>query len=158
MTELLSPPRRARIELRAPQPLDLVVVAAGVLALTFSFFGYYTVMIQNVSSTTSAWHGFWGWFGAALAAMAALLVAVAWISPVLSPRFACLGGFVLFAAATVSTVVALFENGYDTSGPRAYAMRVDDGHGFGYWISLASIIVGAAASLIRLRQAGAAKR
>jgi hypothetical protein len=159
MTELLSRTSwRPRVELRRPRPLDLVIVAAGALALAFSFFSYYTVTIQNVSSTTSAWHGFWGWFGALLAAVAALLVAVGWLAAAGPPPLSYGGALVLFAAAIASTLVALFQEGYDTSGPRAYALRVDNGHGYGYWVSLGAVVVGAVASLIRLRQAAAAGR
>ena len=158
MTELLSGPSRPRVEIRRPQPLDLVVVAAGALAVAFSFVSYYTVTIQTVSSRTSAWHGFWGWFGAVLAAVAAALVTLAWCAPALSSRRAAGAVLVLFLAATVSTLLALFQDGFDTARPRAYAMYVHSGHGYGYWISLASVILGATASLVRLRQVGASGR
>ena len=152
MTELLSRPPRPRAEIRRLQPLDLLAIAAAALALIFSFFSYYTVTIVNVSSTTSAWHGFWGWFGVLLAVLAALLLALTAVAPEQIVGLCHLGAAVSFGLALVSSVVALFYSGFDTSGPDAYALHVVKGHGYGYWISLASIIIGAAASLIRLRQ------
>jgi hypothetical protein len=158
MTELLSRPPRPRAEIRPLGPLDLVIIAAGALALIFSFFSYYTVTIVNVSSTTSAWHGFWGWFSVLLAVGAALLVALTAVAPDHMTRRCYLGAVGLFGLALVSAVIALFYSGFDTSGPDAYALHVVKGHGYGYWTSLGAILVGGALSLIKLRQAGASER
>jgi hypothetical protein len=116
------------------------------------------VTIVNVSSTTTAWHGFWGWFSVVLAVAGALLAALPMIAPEVNDRLRYLGAAVLFGLALVSALIALFYNGFDTSGPDAYALHVEKGHGYGYWICLASIIVGAAASVIRLREVRTAER
>ena len=69
--------------MRSPtvHPLDVGVVAAGVVAVVFSFRDYYTVSAGYVSDSTSAWHGFFGWFGIALAAAGAAVVAVVLVMP-----------------------------------------------------------------------------
>src|SRR5436309_15778274 len=115
MTELLSRPRRSRAVIRSRRPLDLVIIAAGALALIFSFFGYYTVTVVNVSSTTSAWHGLWGWLSVVLAVTAALLVAFSAAVPEQAARLPYLAAAVSFGLALLSALIALLSSGFDTS-------------------------------------------
>ena len=163
---------------RAPSPppvgaerrsaaLDGAVLAAAVLALVLSFFGYYTYDVADrfrsrcTGTTTSlarhlcaghsqsAWHGFFGWFGVLLAVVAALLVAAArWVpNPGFSlpARWAALG---LFGLATLGTLLALgsvpnYRFALD-QGVRGglYAELIDEGHGSCYWAVLALIVLG----------------
>ena len=104
--------------------LDWGIIGAGVLTLLFSFFDYYTVSASfggySVSDSASAWHGFFGWFGAlvALAASAALLAHLAGRLPGNLPgRLVVLGAF---AVATLSTLLALLiypGSGYSGNRP-----------------------------------------
>ncbi|HZC71248.1 MAG TPA: hypothetical protein VE442_11175 [Jatrophihabitans sp.] len=92
--------RRPGFEPKLVNPLDWAAMGAGVLALIFSFFAYYTYdakapevrtecarpsdvpvqvrgLVHDLCSGTSAgaWHGFFGWFGVLLGLFAAGLVA-----------------------------------------------------------------------------------
>ncbi|MDT4899473.1 MAG: hypothetical protein QOJ78_403, partial [Pseudonocardiales bacterium] len=73
-------------------PLDWAAVAAGVLALIFSFISYYTDGTSisgscpagasvNNNASESAWHGFFGWFGTLLALVGAGLIALDLFAP-----------------------------------------------------------------------------
>jgi hypothetical protein len=131
-------------------PLDLATVAAGVAALVLSFRDYYTVSVGYVSESTSAWHGFFGWFGTSLAVAGAAVVAVAVVVPPrrlrVSPQPVAA---LLFALGAVSTLVALFTSGYEANRPLP-GVQVETGHGYGYWTSLAVIVAGAALAAVRV--------
>src|SRR4051812_21258518 len=54
---------------RTVDPLDWGIIAAGLIAFIFSLFQFYkyTLSVAGVgraSESVSAWHGFFGWFGA----------------------------------------------------------------------------------------------
>jgi hypothetical protein len=134
-------------------PLDCGIVSAGVVAFVLSYFGYYTASVGGVTRTTGAWHGFFGWFAAAVALLGALVVLAAFVLPArrVPPYRVVLA---LFAIATVSVLAALFTSGFDTSHAHGLGVAADTGHGYGYWISLAAIIGGALLSLGRVRQTG----
>src|SRR4051812_29461492 len=112
-------------------PLDWGMLAAGPLALIFSFFGYYSAEFGDrfkavtgacaqpsgnpdietgcSGDTASAWHGFFGWFGVLLLLLASLLVAVAIFAPrVGKPVQMRLFGLAAAAAGLLCTFLALF--------------------------------------------------
>jgi len=137
-----SAPGTAAFDPAAVERTDWAIIGAGVLTLLFSFFDYYTVSASfdgySVSESASAWHGFFGWFGAlcALAASVALLGYLAGRLPANLPgRLVSLGGFAL---ATLCILLALLI--YPGSGYGGLGVHV--GHGFGYWGSLLFAIVG----------------
>jgi hypothetical protein len=142
---------------KSVNPLDWGILGAGFLAFIFSLFDYYTVSYSgggySASASASAWHGFFGWFGALLAIAASALVAIELFAPQVKlpfpARLAGLGGY---AVATLCVILALFvwpDGGYSGDG-------VDEGHGFGYWASLIVILAGLVLSLARLQQKGGA--
>lgn len=136
-------------------PLDWGILGAGLLAFIFSFISYYTIDIGPASDSTSAWHGFFGWFAALLAIVGAAAVGLELFMPqvklAIGMRLAGLGAFAL---ATLCVIIALFTNAYDTDGAEALGFKVDSGHGFGYWASLIVIIAGTVLSLMRLQATG----
>jgi hypothetical protein len=142
--------------MRSPtvHPLDLGVVAAGVVTVVFSFRGYYTVSAGYVSDSTGAWHGFFGWFGVVLAAAGAAVVAAVLALPrtrfPVAPHPVALA---LFALGAVSTAVALTTTGYDTAR-RLPGVPVESGHGYGYWVCLTAIVAAAAMTAARITRIG----
>jgi hypothetical protein len=135
--------------------LDWGILGAGLLAFIFSFISYYTVSVGGFSDSASAWHGFFGWFGTVLAVLGALAVAMELFAPQVKLQWPNrMVATILFALATLSTIIALFTNAYDTDGAGALGIKVDSGHGFGYWASLIVIIAGTVLSLMRLQQTG----
>jgi hypothetical protein len=135
--------------------LDWGILGAGLLAFIFSFISYYTVSVGGFSDSASAWHGFFGWFGTLLAVLGAVAVALELFAPQVKMQWPNrMVATILFAVATLSTLIALFTNAYDTDGAGALGIKVDSGHGFGYWASLIVIIAGTVLSLMRLQQTG----
>jgi hypothetical protein len=117
--------------------LDLAIMAAGLLALIFSVFPYYTR--PGIYSAT-AWHGFFGWFGVLLALVGAVLVAL----PLLGVRLGIptrMTALALFAAATLSTLLALFVDPANAGA--------DAGRGFGYWATLLCVVAGTVLCVMR---------
>ncbi len=134
---------------------DLGIVIAGVLIFLISLFpGYYTVEVSgglgfSGSDSVSAWHGFFGWFGALLALAAAVLVALPLFNVRLQfpIRTAVLA---LFGAATLCLLIAFFViPGGDCQGIQACEDAIDFGHGFSYWLSLLLVLGGLALSFMR---------
>lgn len=131
-------------------PMDLGIVGAGVLAFLCSLFSYYKVSVSSgpldsVSGSTSAWHGFFGWFAALVALAAAVLLALHLMG--IRPLDASLTRLVVlgaFALSTLCVLLALFviPGKVDFEG-------VDYGHGVGYWLSLILILAGTALSFLR---------
>jgi hypothetical protein len=142
-------------DFKAVNPLDWGILAAGVLAMIFSFFGYYTASVQigsvSISSSEGAWHGFFGWFAALVAFLAAGVLAVALFAPQSLPsiphRLITVGGF---AVATICVLLALVV--FPHSVPSGSG--IDTGRGVGYWLSLIVIVAGLVLSVIRLRATG----
>lgn len=140
-------------------PMDWGIIAAGVVAFIFSLFNFYTasVTIAGFGSghrTDNAWHGFFGWFGALVALLAALLLAAELIARIRFPfatRLVVLGGFVL---ALICELLALLIVPIDTSGADGGFIKVDKGHGFGYWITLIAVIVGTGLAFKRFTDTG----
>jgi hypothetical protein len=174
----------AKFDPKSVNPLDWGILAAGVLSLIFSLFSYYSYKgkgeIRQVCSqidqlpssvrgqaqdacdgvTTSAWHGFFGWFGVLLALIGAGLIAMALFAPHIklpvAARLAALGAFAL---AVISTLLALLvvpnysDTGIEGTGV-SYDDVVDEGHGFSYWIVLILIVVGLVLCFLRFQQTG----
>ncbi len=147
----------------AVNPLDWGILAAGFLALLFSFVSYYTATAKSsrlrgsVSESVTAWHGFFGWFAALVALASAVLLAIHIFLPSAKFRFP-LRAFVLagFAVATVCVIIAAFVTpGKASPGLlRALDISVDYGRGAGFWLSLIVILAGAVMSFLRLRESG----
>jgi hypothetical protein len=123
---------------------EWAILAAGVLALLCSFFDYYTFSYSgpgySASVSIDAWHGLFGWLGALAAFGGAAVVAGQLFGrlpetlPLPAPRLA-LGGF---AVGTLCVLIAFFVHPGD-----GYAgIGIHVGHGFGYWLSLVSIVAG----------------
>lgn len=136
----------ARTAFQGAHKYDLGIIAAGVLAFIFSLFPYYTASSGGFSASENAWHGFFGWFGALVALVGALLLAL----PLLGVRFALpvatrLAVLGAFAVATICAILALLIWPGKPSG----VSGVNFGHGFGYWASLIVIVVGLVLAFLR---------
>jgi hypothetical protein len=141
---------------KAVNPLDWGILAAGFLALIFSFFDYYTISYSgsfgSASASASAWHGFFGWFAAIVALLSAGVIAMGLFSPqVKLPFHDRLASLIGFGVATVCVILALpiIPDGNVSNIP-----GLDDGHGFGYWASLVVIVAGLVLSFMRYQQSG----
>jgi hypothetical protein len=144
-------------------PLDWGIIAAGLLAFIFSFFSYYTATAkvevagfkQSFSGHENAWHGFFGWFGAFVALAAAVVLALHLIAKISLPfpvRLAVLGGFAL---SLLCVLLALLIVPIDTGGVSSFGgVKVDKGHGIGFWLSLIVIIAGTALAFKRFSDDG----
>jgi hypothetical protein len=125
-------------------------MGAGVLAIIFSFFSYYTAsartVVFTITESFSAWHGFFGWFAAVVALLAAAVLSVVVLGHVSVPfhRQATMVGFAL---ATVSVLVALWV----LPGNVPHGTGVSNGRGVGYWLSLIVIAIGLVLAIIRMR-------
>jgi hypothetical protein len=163
-------------------PLDLALIAGGVIALIFSFFQYYTaeftdriknqvcdrtdipssVRVGCDGDSASAWHGFFGWFGVVLLLVAAVLATVQVFAPqTLSARAPTrLITLVLCGAGLLSTFVALFVIPHGDAGDslQGSGLTLDDvidfGHGFSYWLILVVAAAMTAIAALRLMQTG----
>ena len=126
--------------------LDLGIIGAGVLAFIFSLFPYYTVSVSGLGGlgggSTSAWHGFFGWFAVLLALAGAVVVTLPLLGVRLPipTRLVALGAF---AVATLFTLLALFVDPVNTGG------LVNIGRGFGYWATFVMIIAGLVLCVMR---------
>jgi hypothetical protein len=138
-------------------PFDWCIMGAGVLAIIFSFFSYYTAsartVVFTITESFSAWHGFFGWFAAVVALLAAALLSVVVLGHVSVPfyRQATMVGFAL---ATVSVLVALWV----LPGNVPHGTGVSNGRGVGYWLSLIVIAIGLVLAFIRMRYNGAGRQ
>jgi len=132
-------------------------MGAGVLAIIFSFFSYYTAsartVVFTITESFSAWHGFFGWFAAVVALLAAAVLSVVVLGHVSVPfhRQATMVGFAL---ATVSVLVALWV----LPGNVPHGTGVSNGRGVGYWLSLIVIAIGLVLAFIRVRYNGAGRQ
>jgi hypothetical protein len=143
-------------------PLDWGIIAAGLLALIFSFTSYYKYSLklsalgisQSSSASVSAWHGFFGWFAAIVAFAAAALLAAHLIAKLSLPvpvRLVVLGGFAL---ALLCALLALVVVPGNTGGAGACGVKIDKGHSFGYWLSLLVLLAGTGLAFVRFQQTG----
>ena len=133
---------------------DLAIMGAGVLMFIWSLLPYYTVSFDggagfSSSGSVTAWHGFFGWFGALCALGAAILL----VLPLLNVRMTIptrqvvLG---LLGFATLCVVIAFFViPGGDCQGIQVCEDAIDFGHGVGYWLSLLTVIGATALAFMR---------
>jgi hypothetical protein len=130
---------------------DLAIMGAGVLMFIWSLLPYYTVSFDGGagSGSVTAWHGFFGWFGALCALGAAILL----VLPLLNVRMTIptrqvvLG---LLGFATLCVVIAFFViPGGDCQGIQVCEDAIDFGHGVGYWLSLLTVIGATALAFMR---------
>jgi hypothetical protein len=132
-------------------------MGAGVLAIIFSFFSYYTASLRTpvftITQSFWAWHGFFGWFAAVVALVAAAVLSVVVLGHVSVPfhRQATVVGF---AIATVSVLVALWV----LPGSVPHGSDVSNGRGVGYWLSLIVIALGLVLAFLRMRDSGAGRQ
>ena len=144
-------------DFKAVNPFDWCIMGAGVLAIIFSFFSYYTasthIEVFTLTKGYSAWHGFFGWFAAVVALLAAAVLSVVVLGHVSVPfhRQATMVGFAL---ATVSVLVALWV----LPGNVPHGTGVSNGRGVGYWLSLIVIAIGLVLAFIRMRNNGAGRQ
>lgn len=152
-----DPTAQAKQVLERADKRDLGIVAAGLVALIGSVLPFYTVsadfMGSSISSSASAWHGFFGWFGvlAALAGSALLLVHLLGVR---TPVAARLGTLAAYAVAALCLVIALFAfpgGGCDdlTIAGTDVCEGIDFGRGVGYWLTLLAVLGGLALSVLR---------
>lgn len=128
-------PNAAVEQFKGADPLDLVVVGAGVLAFLLSLFhGYYTISIGGLGGSVSAWHGFWGWAGVLLL-LAAAVVTAAKIVRIEVPQ----GELIVVGTAVAGllfTLIAFVVNVGNVDSASAFGFKIDEGRGWTYWLIL----------------------
>ncbi|MGH3504620.1 MAG: hypothetical protein ACRDQA_27535 [Nocardioidaceae bacterium] len=133
-------------------PLDLTVMAAGLLAFIGSLLPYYTVSIDqmgvSLSDSATAWHGFFGWVAAVLALAGGIAVALAAFGIGAAAR-ARMSSLIAFGVALICVIIAGFTWPASGNVPSGIDIGELTGHGFGYWLSLIVIIVGVGAAAVR---------
>jgi hypothetical protein len=141
---------RVQADLKSAGRVPLSLAAIGVLTLIWSFLPYYTASVSGagfggVSTSGSAWHGFFGWAGALLALAGGVIA----ILPALKVQLAVppVTVVALFGAAFVFTLLALFIWPGKVSSP-----MISYGHGFGYWLALLFTLAGTAIAAYDFRQ------
>ena len=135
------------IDLSNVDPLDWAIIGAGVVAFVFSLFDYFTykVILAGFSRTvsTSAWHGGLAPIAILLAVGAAVLLALQVIAKLRLAFPVRLVVLAAFALASLLLLLALFVVPGNTASAGA-RVKIDKGHGFGYWISLLAVLAGTA--------------
>jgi hypothetical protein len=152
------------VDLAAVKPMDWGIIAAGILALIFSTFDYYTGTAKaegrSISSSINAWHGFFGWFATLVALAASVLLAVHILAPKVTlpipVRLTVLSGYAL---SLLCMIIAGFvtpgaSSAADLSRAAGVKVTVDYGRGVGFYLSLIVILAGVALSFLRLRETG----
>lgn len=135
---------------RSADRMDLGIVAAGILAFICSMLPFYTVSIGGMGGSESAWHGFFGWFGA-LCALAGGVVIVLHILKVALPFPVRLGVLGAFAVASLCEILALFV--FPGGKVDSAFIHVNYGHGVGYWLTLLACLAGLGLSVVRRDEA-----
>jgi uncharacterized membrane protein HdeD (DUF308 family) len=148
---------------KALNPMDWVILAMGPLALIFSFFSFYTGKVtvsfqgfsQSASGHENAWHGFFGWFGALVALLASLCLAIDLFSPrtklPMPARLLALGGFAL---ALICYLLAWFITPGVSNVPSGSGYKVDYGRGIGFYAGLLFVLIGLVLSFLRFQASG----
>jgi hypothetical protein len=150
-----APSRGLSFDPSSVNPMDWAILGLAFLTFIFSFIDYYTVSVSfsgiSESESASAWHGFFGWAAVLLALAGAALVALELFVPQVTLPFpARLVSLGCWTVATLFVILALFifpGGNYDGPG-------LDEGRGFGYWVSLVFIIAGLVLSVLRLKSTG----
>lgn len=148
-------PATGAFDPKALNPMDWVILAMGPLALIFSFFSFYTASVHIAGFSQSvhenAWHGFFGWFGALVALLASVMLAIELFSPQtklpMPARLLALGGFAL---ALICYLLAWFI----TPGVGSVTSGVDYGRGIGFYAGLLFVIIGLVLSFLRFQASG----
>ena len=146
---------------------DLAMIGIGVVAFIVSMFPFYKGTLSTSGSieglgdaalggdnsgTWSAWHGFFGWFAAVLALVAAgmLIAHLLRVSVPFSHRLAVLG---LFGVSLLCTLLAFIVNPLPGSeGKESFGgvtVEYSKGVGWGYWLFLILIIAGTVLAFMR---------
>lgn len=135
---------------KSVHPLDWAILVAGVLTLLFSAVSYftYTVAIGTFSQQVSvnAWHGALAPVATLLATFAAVLLAADAIAKArlaIPVRLVVLGAFGL---ASLLLLLALFVTPGNIGNINVAGIKIDKGHGIGYWASLLAVLAGTAMS------------
>jgi len=143
---------------KSVDPLDWGIIAAGVVALIFSTFDYFTYKVEippfSRTFSVSAWHGVLAPIATLLAIFAAVLLAAEVIARVrlaFPVRLVVLGAFAL---ASLLLLLALFVTPGNTGGFDVLGVKVDKGHGIGYWVSLLAVLAGTGLSFKRFTDTG----
>ncbi len=146
---------------KSVHPLDWGIIAAGVVAFIFSMFNFFTYKVEiagfsSSKASFSAWHGGLAPIAILLAVAAAVLLAVQVISKVqlaFPVRLVVLGAFTL---ASLLLLLALFVVLGNTGGSAAgaFGIKIDKGHGIGYWVSLLAVLAGTGLSFKRFTDTG----
>lgn len=142
-------------------PLDWGIIAAGVVAFIFSTFNFFTYKVEiagfaSSKASVSAWHGGLAPIAILLAVAAAVLLAVQVIAKLrlaFPVRLVVLGAFAL---ASLLLLLALFVVPGNTGGSAAgaFGIKINKGHGIGYWVSLLAVLAGTGLSFKRFTDTG----
>jgi hypothetical protein len=139
-------------------PLDWGIIAAGVIAAIFSTFDFFTYKVEippfSTQASVSAWHGALAPIAIVLAAFAAVLLAVHLIARTQLPFPVRLVVLAAFALASLLLLLALFVVPGNTNGVEGFGIKVDKGHGIGYWVSLLAVLTGTGLSFKRFTDTG----
>lgn len=132
---------------KSVNPLDWGIIAAGVVAFIFSTFGFFTYSVSvagfSNSASVSAWHGFFAPVAILLALLASLLLAVQLIAKLELPFPVRTVVLAAFGVAALFLLIALLVVPGNTGGANGvFGVRIDKGHGVGYWISLIAVLAG----------------
>jgi hypothetical protein len=161
---------------------DWAILGAGLLALIFSFFAFYSYEPKGVASqecggnvgslssvekslcggdSASAWHGFFGWFGVLLLVIAALAVAMELFAPQITlPVSLRLLGAGVAALGVLMIILSLvvipdWPPVADLGlSSSIYDKVIDNGVGFSWYIVLILGLVITALSFLRFQQTG----
>jgi hypothetical protein len=143
---------------QAVNPLDWGIIAAGVVALIFSTFGFYTYKVSfsgfSQSDSVSGWHGGLAPIAVLLALAAAALLAVEVLGVARLTFPVRLVVLAAFALASLLLLLALFVVPGNTGGAGALGISVNKGHGIGYWITLLAVLAGTALAAKRFTDTG----
>jgi hypothetical protein len=145
---------------------DLALIGVAVLAFIVSMFPFYKGSVEtsgsipdlntaiggSTSGDWSAWHGFFGWFAALLALIAAglLIASLLKVTLPIPLRLTVLG---LFGASLLCTLLAFFvsplpgDESKQTFG--GVTVEYSKGVAWGYWLFLVLVIAGTALAFLR---------
>ena len=147
---------------KSVDPLDWGIIAAGVIAFIFSTFNFFTYKVEiatfSSKGSLSAWHGALAPIAILLALFAAVLLAahvIAKMQLAFPVRLVVLGAFAL---ASLLLLLALFvvplPGNAGGLGGGAFGIKIDKGHGIGYWVSLLAVLAGTGLSYKRFTDTG----
>ena len=145
---------------KSVNPLDWGIITAGAVAFLFSLFSYFTYKVEiapfSQKVSVNGWNGVLAPTATLLAVGAAALLAVHVIGKVqltFPVRLVVLGAFAL---ASLLLLIALFVTPGNDGGATAAALgvKIDKGHGVGYWVSLLAVLAGTGLSFKRFTETG----